>query len=171
MPRRPILLALMVAAVATITVLVVIRPPAASQRAVVGEAAPPILGATLDGASFDLTTLRGKPVVVNFWASWCIPCRDEFPLFEQVLERHADEGLVLVGVLFEDQPADAANFVARFDAGWSSVPDPQGVIATAYRVVAPPQTYFIDRAGVIQSIQIGELTDADFERQYARIAP
>lgn len=171
MPRRPIVLALLVAAVATLAVVVVFRTGTGGQRAVVGDPAPPIVGITLDGATFDLAALRGQPVVVNFWASWCIPCRDEFPLLEQALERHADEELVIVGVLFEDQPADASAFVARFEADWPNIPDPQGSIATAYRVVAPPQTYFIDASGIIRSIQIGELTDADFERQYARIAP
>jgi cytochrome c biogenesis protein CcmG/thiol:disulfide interchange protein DsbE len=100
-----------------------------------------------------------------------VPCRDEFPLFERKLQEHAGDGLAIVGVLFEDQPAGASEFVSRFGADWPTVLDPDGRLATAYRVVAPPQTYFIDGAGVIRSIQIGELTDADFERQFARIAP
>jgi hypothetical protein len=60
--------------------------------------------------------------------------------------------------------------VAKYGADWTTVVDPDKAVKSAYRVVARPQTYFVDRTGVIRSIQIGELTDADFERQYARIA-
>ena len=60
--------------------------------------------------------------------------------------------------------------MAQYGGRWATVIDPDKAIKTAYRVVARPQTYFVDRSGVIRSIQIGELTDADFERQYARIA-
>lgn len=172
MPRRPILLALLVAGLTTLGVLVIARSGMdGGGRAAIDAPAPPIVGTTLDGTAFDLSSLRGKPVVINFWASWCVPCRDEFPLLDDKLRQHADDGLAIIGVLFEDQPAAASAFVERFGAGWPTVPDADGGLATAYRVVAPPQTYFVDGAGVIRSIQIGELTDADFERQYSRIAP
>jgi cytochrome c biogenesis protein CcmG, thiol:disulfide interchange protein DsbE len=171
MPRRPIVLAMLVAAATTLIVLLIVRAPAGGARVAAGEPVPPIAGTTLDGAPFDLAALRGRPVIVNFWASWCIPCRDEFPLFEAALQTHAADGLTIVGVLFEDQPDAAAAFMANFDAGWPSVPDADGALAARFRVVAPPQTFFIDPSGTIQSIQIGELTEADFERQYARIAP
>ena len=165
------MLALLVAAATTLVVVLVVRAPASGPRVAAGEPSPPIVGTTIDGEAFDLAALRGRPVIVNFWASWCIPCRDEFPLFEAALQAHAADGLTIVGVLFEDQPDAAAAFMASFDAGWPSVPDPDGVLAASFRVVAPPQTFFIDGSGTIQSIQIGELTEADFERQYARIAP
>lgn len=171
MPRRPIVLALLVALATTLVVVLIARAPTNGPRVAVGEPAPPIVGTTIDGEAFDLAALRGRPVIVNFWASWCIPCRDEFPLFEAALQTHAADELTIVGVLFEDQPDAAAAFMASFDAGWPSVPDPDGTLATRFRVVAPPQTFFIDGSGTIQSIQIGELTEADFERQYARIAP
>jgi cytochrome c biogenesis protein CcmG/thiol:disulfide interchange protein DsbE len=171
MPRRPILLALLVAALATLVVLVVVRAPTAGQRAAVGEAAPPIVGSTLDGAGFDLATLRGRPVVVNFWGPSCVPCRDEFPLFSAKLTAREADGLEIVGVLTDDPPEPAREFVAEYGAGWPTVIDPDRALKTAYRVAARPQTYFVDPSGIIRSIQIGELTDADFERQYERIAP
>jgi cytochrome c biogenesis protein CcmG, thiol:disulfide interchange protein DsbE len=164
-------LALLVAVATTLVVLLIVRAPASGPRVAAGEPAPAIVGTTIDGAAFDLAALRGRPVIINFWASWCIPCRDEFPLFETALQTHAADGLTIVGVLFEDQPDAAAAFMTSFDAGWPSVPDPDGALATRFRVVAPPQTFFVDGSGTIQSIQIGELTEADFERQYARIAP
>jgi cytochrome c biogenesis protein CcmG/thiol:disulfide interchange protein DsbE len=171
MPRRPILLALLVAALTTLTILLIVRTPTSGDRAAVGEPAPPIVGTTLDGAGFDLATLRGRPVVVNFWGPSCVPCRDEFPLLAQKLAEHSPDGLQVVGVLTDDPPEPAREFVAEYGAGWPTVIDPDRALKTAYRVAARPQTYFVDGDGIIRSIQIGELTDADFERQYERIAP
>ena len=136
----------------------------------VGEPAPPIVGATLDGATFDLTSLRGRPVLVNFWASWCGPCRDEFPLFQDQLAKHEAEGLAIVGVMYKDEADLAQGFATEFGVSWPTVVDPTGSLAAAYRVVAPPQSYFIDRGGIVRSIQIGEVREADFERQYAAIS-
>ena len=139
-------------------------------RVAVGQPAPAIVGTTLDGAAFDLASLRGKPVVVNFWGPSCVPCRDEFPLLESKQAVHAADGFTVLGVLTDDPVQPARDFVGKYGGDWATVVDPDKAIKTAYRVVARPQTYFVDRSGVIRSIQIGELTDADFERQYARIA-
>ena len=135
----------------------------------VGQAAPEIAGTTLDGQPFTLSSLRGRPVVVNFWASWCGPCRDEFPMFRAQLAAHAGDGLAILGVVYEDDPELARAFVTEFEIGWPSVLDPDARLAAAYRVVAPPQSYFIDREGIVRSIQIGEVREADFERQLAAI--
>jgi cytochrome c biogenesis protein CcmG/thiol:disulfide interchange protein DsbE len=171
MPRRPILLGLLVAALATLGVLLLVRPPAGDQRAAVGSTAPAIVGTTLNGTAFDLAALRGHPTLVNFWGPSCVPCRDEFPLLAAKLVEHAADGFAVVGVLTDDPPEPARAFVTEYGATWLTVIDPDRTLKTAYRVAARPQTYFIDGDGIIRSIQIGELTDADFERQYARIAP
>lgn len=134
-----------------------------------GGPAPPIVATTLDGQPFDLASLRGRPVLVNFWGPSCLPCRNEFPLFQAKLARYGDDGLVIVGVLMYDPPAAAQDFIAEYRATWATVDDPSGAIRAAYRVAARPQTYFIDRDGILRSIQIGELTDDGFERQYALI--
>lgn len=136
-----------------------------------GQAAPAVLGTTLDGDSFDLASLRGRPVILNFWGPSCVPCRDEFPLFKSKLTEHAEDGLAIVGILTFDPVAPARDFIAEMGATWPTVDDPDGAIRRAYRVAARPQTYFIDPAGILRAIQVGEVTDADFERQYALIAP
>lgn len=139
-------------------------------RAEVGVAAPPIVGSTLDGAPFDLANYRGRPVVVNFWGPSCIPCREEFPQFLEKLDQHAADGLAIVGVLTDDPPEPARQFVAEYGATWPTVVDPGAALKRAYRVVARPHTWFVDRAGVIRSMQIGgPMTDAEFERHFARI--
>ena len=126
---------------------------------------------TLDGRQLRLADFRGRPVIVNFWGPSCIPCRDEFPLFQAKLHERSAEGLVILGVLMDDPPDAARTFVAEFGATWPTVVDPDKSIVRAYQVLARPQSYFIDGEGVIRSIQIGEVVEEDFERQYALIAP
>ena len=169
MPRRPIILALLVGAAATLGIVLLVRMGTDSGHVAVGQPAPAVAGTTLDGAAFDLASLRGKPVVVNFWGPGCIPCRDEFPLLEGKQAEHAADGFTVVGVLTDDPVEPARDFVAQYGGDWQTVVDPDKAIKAAYRVAARPQTYFVDRSGVVRSIQIGEVTDADFERQYQRI--
>jgi cytochrome c biogenesis protein CcmG, thiol:disulfide interchange protein DsbE len=131
-----------------------------------------ITGTALDGTTLDLAKYRGKPLVLNFWASWCVPCREEFPLLKDRLATLGErDGLQVVGVLYKDQPELAQAFLSDFGASWPSLTDPDGSIAAAYRVVAPPQTYFIDKDGVLRGIQIGEVRPEDFDTQYEKIRP
>ena len=129
-----------------------------------------MVGTTLDGEPFDLASYAGRPVILNFWGPSCVPCRDEFPLLIDKQAEHADEGLAIIGILTDDPPQPARDFIAEYGATWPTVDDPQKSIKTAYRVAARPQTYFIDRDGVLQAIQIGEILEGDFERLYAKIA-
>ncbi|MEO7664510.1 MAG: TlpA disulfide reductase family protein [Candidatus Limnocylindrales bacterium] len=135
-----------------------------------GNPAPALVGTTLDGQQLALADLRGRPVVVNFWGPSCIPCRDEFPLFVQQLAAHQADGLAIVGVLMFDPPATARDFVKAYAATWPTVDDADGAIRTAYRAVARPQTYFIDRDGILRGVQVGQLTEADFARGWAQIS-
>ena len=136
-----------------------------------GQPAPAIVGTTLDGTAFDLASLRGRPVIVHFWGPTCDPCRDEFPLFSSKLAEHAGDGLTVVGILMYDAPDPARAFIAKYGATWSTVDDPDGAIRRAYRVLARPQSYFIDADGVLRAIQVGEVSADRFEAQYATIRP
>ena len=126
----------------------------------VGKAAPALAGTTLDGSTFDLAEHRGSPVLVNFWASWCGPCREEFPLLEDAAQRHAAEGLVVVGALYKDDGEPARDFVAKQGATWPTLADPERSIGKAWKVLAPPQTFFVDREGIIRDVQVGQVRDA-----------
>ena len=171
-PRRPLVIALLIAVATTAGVWLFVRATSGvDDRASLDAPAPAIVGTTLDGEAFDLATLRGRPVIVNFWGPSCVPCRDEFPLLIAKATVHADDGLAIVGVLTDDPPEPARDFTAQYGATWPTVEDPDKAIKTAWRVAARPQTYFIDGDGIIRSIQVGELRDVDFERQYAKIAP
>ena len=136
-----------------------------------GEPAPDVSGTTLDGALLRLADFRGRPVIVNFWGPSCLPCRNEFPLFKAKLAQRSADGLAIVGVLMDDPPDAARSFVAEFGATWPTVIDPDETIARAYLVPARPQSYFVDGGGILRSIQIGEIVEEDFDRQYALIAP
>jgi cytochrome c biogenesis protein CcmG/thiol:disulfide interchange protein DsbE len=140
-------------------------------RVAVDQPAPPVTGLTLDGQPFDLATYRGRPVLLNFWGPGCVPCRDEFPLLSAKLAQHAADDFAVVGVLTDDPVEPAKAFVTEYGGTWPSVVDPERKLRAAYRIAARPTSYFIDGTGVVRSIQQGYLTDADFERQYARIAP
>ncbi len=171
MPRRPILLALAIATVVTVAIVLLVGPNRGGPKAVIGEPAPAIIGTTLDGAAFDLAALRGRPVIVNFWGPSCVPCREEFPQFLAKLTEHEADGLAIIGVLTDDPEQPARDFIAEYGATWPTVVDPDKAFKAAYRVAARPQTYFVDGQGILRSIQIGQASDADFERQYAKIAP
>jgi len=163
------------AALTTVVIVVVAalarpKPPADQPGIAVGNAAPAITGTTLDGSAFDLRALRGRPVIVNFWGPSCVPCRDEFPLFKQELAAHAADGLAIVGILMFDGPDDAKAFIAQYAATWPTVQDADGAIRTAYRAVARPQSYFIDRNGVLREISVGQVTESSFADLYASIS-
>lgn len=135
-----------------------------------GNPTPDVVGTTLDGVAFDLASYRGRPVILNFWGPSCLPCRDEFPLFKQELAAHAADGLAIVGILMDDPAQPARDFIAAYGATWPTVEDPNGAIKAAYRAIARPQSYFVDRDGILREIQVGQVTADDFDRLYASIA-
>ena len=121
----------------------------------------------LSGRPVSLRDFRGRPVLVNFWASWCIPCRREFPLLRDV---HGPEVTVL-GMVFDDSPSAARRFMREQGATWPGLVDPHGRIAAAYEVGRKPGipvTVAIDPDGDLVDRQIGEAGRADVARLVER---
>lgn len=146
----------------------VARLPATSPTAI-GAPAPDFTLTDLDGAPIALADLRGRPVVVNFWASWCGPCVEEFPLLRAAAERHAGDGLAIIGIVRDDRVEAARSFMADHGGTWPAAMDPGGRVASAYGTVGVPETYFIDRDGRIAARQIGQFTAASLDAKLAAI--
>jgi cytochrome c biogenesis protein CcmG/thiol:disulfide interchange protein DsbE len=113
-------------------------------QATVGDPAPEFELSTLDGGTLSSEDLKGHPVVVNFWASWCVPCREEAPLLERTWRRYKDDGIVFVGVNIKDAESDAKAFVEEFDITYPVVRDLDQRLTRSFGVQGLPETFFID---------------------------
>jgi cytochrome c biogenesis protein CcmG/thiol:disulfide interchange protein DsbE len=143
--------------------------PTAARAYPPGTPAPALRLQGLDGRPVDLAALRGRPVVVNFWATWCEPCVREFPLLRQAAATHTRDRLAVVGVLTNDRPAAARAFVRRHHATWPVGIDPDATTAGRWGAVGLPHTWFIRPDGTLASHQLGEVTQAALDRQLAEI--
>jgi cytochrome c biogenesis protein CcmG/thiol:disulfide interchange protein DsbE len=136
------------AAVAGLLGLLVWRLTHQSKPPKIGGPAPAFsLKRVDDTGTLDLASLRGKPVVLNFWASWCVPCKGEAKMLEAAWRQYRSRGVVFLGVDYHDVTSDARTFLERHGVTYPTVQDGSGKIADRYGVSAVPETYFIDRKG------------------------
>lgn len=161
-----VVLALLVFVLAT-------REPALNRRAkspLLGKAAPSITGTTIDGQAFDLAALRGRFVVVNFFASWCVPCQQEHPDLVAFSERHRERNdAVVVSVVFNDTAEQARQFFATRGGQWPVVAGNTAKFAVAYGAIAPPETFLVDPNGIVFGKFIGRVTAAGLEKALAGV--
>jgi cytochrome c biogenesis protein CcmG/thiol:disulfide interchange protein DsbE len=129
-------------------------------------AAPDFTLERLDGAGGELTLseLEGKPLVVNFWASWCIPCKDEAPVLQETFEKYKDQGLVVLGVDAQDFRSDARRFMRRFGVTYPVVYDGKGSTLGRWGVTGFPETFFVDRSGKLVGERISGAVDIERNR-------
>lgn len=128
----------------------------------VGSAAPDFELPDRNGNAVHLSALAGSVVVVNFWASWCQPCREEMPILQAISEKYADQGLVVLGVntTYTDSLDEALAFVDELKLTFPILFDETGEVGERkYRVYGLPTSYWIDREGVIRSVQLGAMTE------------
>jgi cytochrome c biogenesis protein CcmG, thiol:disulfide interchange protein DsbE len=134
------------------------------------KAAPAIDLVTPAGTRVRLADYTGRPVIVNFWASWCIPCRDEFPQFVEARKQYAAAGLEILGIVHQDSADAATAFANQHGATWPILMDPQNAAWNAYLgSVGVPMTFFIDRSGIIRATSYGPVTAATLPGQLATI--
>ena len=134
--------------------------PRAIPSPLIKKPAPPFTMTVYDGGPLSLEGLRGKVVLLNFWASWCFPaCYEEAPELERTWRAYRDRGLVVVGVDIQDTEAAGRQFIDQFKLTFANGPDPGGKIAIDYGVYGVPETFVIDRQGVIAHKQVGGVTD------------
>ena len=105
--------------------------------------------------TIDLAELRGQVVILNFWASWCVPCREEHPALAAAWDRYRERGVVIVGAVYEDTQADALAFRDELGGDWPLVADPGGRAAIAYGVYGIPETFVIAPDGTIAAKRVG----------------
>ncbi len=112
---------------------------------------------TLQGEKATLSHLRGKIVVVNFWATWCLPCRRETPALEEAYEQYKDSAVVILGVNLTDQDSisDVKSFVREFKLTYPILLDRDGSVSNLYQIEGLPTTFFINREGIIRTVVVG----------------
>lgn len=134
--------------------------------------APDFTFTTFEGETIRLSDLRGKGVVLNFWASWCIPCRNEAPILEEAWLREKENGIIFLGLDYLDQDHVAKAFLEEFKVTYPNGPDLQSEAARSYGLTGVPETYFIDPNGEITGMKLAELTSmAELDSFLAKIRP
>lgn len=146
------------AAVLVVLGLAVVRERPPWSTPLVGRPAPDFALELFDGGSLRLSDLRGKVVLINFWASWCTACRQESPVLEWTWRIYRNRGLVVVGVNIWDRRQDALGMMREFGKTYPNGPDPGGKILQEYGVIGVPETFFIDRTGRIAFKRLGPVT-------------
>ncbi len=122
-----------------------------------GFAAPDFSLNTPDGQKVSLSELRGSPVLVNLWTSWCPPCRAEMPAMQKAYEAYQDQGFVILAVnaTNQDSRQDAVDFAGQYGLTFPILLDTSGEVSSLYQLRSLPTSFFIDRHGVIQEVVIG----------------
>ena len=106
-------------------------------------------------STFDLAEFNGKVVVLDFWASWCVPCRRSFPWMNSMQEKYGQDGLLIIGVNVDSNPAEARAFLQDFPPNFQIINDPNGELAREHDVIAMPSSYVFDRNGALVTRHLG----------------
>ncbi|HEX9236599.1 MAG TPA: TlpA disulfide reductase family protein [Actinomycetota bacterium] len=159
---RWVLVGAVVAIVGTLTALFAFglsTDPTLVRSPLIGRPAPPFTLRRLDGpGTLSLRSLRGHVVILNFWASWCGPCRDEHPDLEEAWQRYRDHGVVVVGISYQDRPQNAMAFRRELGGDWPLLQDDGSRTALAYGVLGVPETFFIGPDGRVRDKSYGAVS-------------
>jgi len=138
-------------------------PAAAAQGASVGKAAPNFTAPLASGAKFSLSSLHGKPVYLNFFATWCAPCNAEAPDINALQKQYRNRGFVTVGVDEREDADKAKSFVHKFGLTYKAIVDANGDVLGPYGAIGLPVHVFIDRRGTVKLIRNGEMSKPEIE--------
>ncbi len=167
--RRVLWTAVAVVIPLVMLIAVMAMSPPAVRRAVrsplLGKPAPSMVASTIDGQAFDLKESKGKWVVVNFFATWCVPCRQEHDDLIRFSDSHRAIGdATVVGVVYSDSDQAVREFREAEGGDWPMVSDPKGRIALNFGVAGVPESFLIDPAGVVVSKILGGVRDIDLDQ-------
>jgi cytochrome c biogenesis protein CcmG/thiol:disulfide interchange protein DsbE len=138
--------------------------PAASSGISQGNRARDFTLEAVDGGQVSLSDYEGNVVLVNFWATWCSPCRDEIPSFEAAYRVYKDKGFVVLGINVEESRSAVEPFVAEMDVTFPMLLDEQGKVMNEYRALGLPMSLLVDREGVISVRHMGYLSDGQLKK-------
>lgn len=131
----------------------------------IGKMAHPFKITTFDGHKMSLEELKGKPVVLNFWASWCVACRQEAHILESAHQKYTPQGIVFIGIAINDTREASLAFIRRYGKTyWLAPDDEMGNISLDYGVTAVPETFLIDRQGMIVEKVLGAIDRATLQK-------
>jgi peroxiredoxin len=141
--------------------------PAIALAVTEGEAAPDFTLKSRSGENIKLSELRGNVVMVNFWASWCGPCRQEMPLLDQLYDRYKDMGFTLLGINLDEEPGAADKVLKEIPVKFPILYDAKNQVSQDYQVKAMPSTFMIDRDGKVRHLHKGYMPgyEDDYQQQ------
>lgn len=134
-----------------------------------GEVAPNFSMTTFDGETLTLESLRGQVVLLNFWGSWCPPCRDEAPDLQELYQDYAERGFVIIGINWLDTERGARAFLNEFGITYPNAPDVGERIGKLYRIQGAPESFLIDQEGKVVSFISGQVRYATLARELERL--
>jgi cytochrome c biogenesis protein CcmG, thiol:disulfide interchange protein DsbE len=137
--------------------------------AVTGAPAPDFTLTTLTGQSVKLSGLKGQVVLINFWATWCGPCRQEMPAIQHAYDARKSRGLIVLAVNLNEPPKDVQAYVDSLHLSFPVLLDSSEAVSNLYRVRGYPTSFFVDRQGVVAVEQVGEMTDAQLAANLAKV--
>lgn len=146
-------------------------PTPVPDRVAEGEPAPDFTAETASGDSVALSDYAGQPVILNFWATWCAPCRVEMPALQDASERYAGQGVVVLAVNASEPRDDVQAFMDELGLTFPAVLDPQGEVIDLYEIRVFPTTIWIDAEGVVHAEHYGALDDTLIDDYLAEILP
>ena len=153
------------------TIKSMVQPaPVSVATADIGQPTPPLrLPLAGGGGEVDLHGYRGKVILLNFWATWCEPCKAEMPVFERALQRYRDRGLVVLGVDFQERDEEVTAFLRTVGVTFPSMIDSTGEVSRQWRATGLPTTFLIDRQGIIRDVRVGAFTEEMLEGRLTKL--
>src|SRR6266849_3650016 len=134
-----------------------------------GSPAPDFKLQDVDGESISLADLKGKPVLINFWATWCQPCREEMPAMQELYDQYRDRGLVILAIDMEEDSRQVRRWVDQGGYSFTFLLDSEGEQVKRYNVTAAPTSYFVGPDGVIRDLKLGALSRAEMQTKVEKL--
>jgi DsbE subfamily thiol:disulfide oxidoreductase len=153
-----------------LTLAILIASCAGNQNPRIGKPAPEFQLNTLDGQPVSLSDLKGKPVLINFWASWCRPCCEEMPYLQQIYDEWQERGLMLLAINIGDNLSQVAEFMQSQGLSLPVLLDTEGKVAEQYGIRGIPTSFFIDKDGIIKEMRVGAFqSKAEIESSLSKL--